>query len=289
MNITITGNLGSGKSSIGKVLKEQGYEIVSTGNIFRQLAMEKGLSVEEFNKQVNEAAARGDRSVDKLIDDTTTKIGKERDHIMFDSRLAWNFVPDSFKVFVITDIDEASRRVFHDSVRANSESYETQEACKKALIHRQEMETVRYQEIYHIDYYDMSNYNLVIESTNASPAEIAEEILKLLDGFSKNEFDKIMELNPSSIYPTADAEEEGEIVVNEVNGTWFLKSGKKALTLAMKQGRKFVPVKVDASFKPQLMTKEAYQEFERDNQISYKKYPDESVFAEKNFMNFSRM
>ena len=98
-----------------------------------------------------------------------------------------------------------------------------------------------------------------------------------------------MELNPSSIYPTADAEEEGEIVVNEVNGTWFLKSGKKALTLAMKQGRKFVPVKVDASFKPQLMTKEAYQEFERDNQISYKKYPDESVFAEKNFMNFSRM
>lgn len=289
MNITITGNLGSGKSSIGKVLKEQGYEIVSTGNIFRQLAMEKGLSVEEFNKQVNEAAARGDRSVDKLIDDTTTKIGKERDHIMFDSRLAWNFVPDSFKVFVITDIDEASRRVFHDSVRANSESYETQEACKKALIHRQEMETVRYQEIYHIDYYDMSNYNLVIESTNASPTEIAEEILKLLDGFSKNEFDKIMELNPSSIYPTADAEEEGAIVVNEVNGTWFLKSGKKALTLAMKQGRKFVPVKVDASFKPQLMTKEAYQEFERDNQISYKKYPDESVFAEKNFMNFSRM
>ena len=155
MNITITGNLGSGKSSIGKVLKEQGYEIVSTGNIFRQLAMEKGLSVEEFNKQVNEAAARGDRSVDKLIDDTTTKIGKERDHIMFDSRLAWNFVPDSFKVFVITDIDEASRRVFHDSVRANSESYETQEACKKALIHRQEMETVRYQEIYHIDYYPL--------------------------------------------------------------------------------------------------------------------------------------
>ena len=41
MNITITGNLGSGKSSIGKVLKEKGYEIVSTGNIFRELAMEK--------------------------------------------------------------------------------------------------------------------------------------------------------------------------------------------------------------------------------------------------------
>lgn len=289
MNITITGNLGSGKSSIGKVLKEQGYEIVSTGNIFRQLAMEKGLSVEEFNKQVNEAATKGDRSVDKLIDDTTAKIGREKDHIMFDSRLAWNFVPDSFKIFVITDIDEASRRVFHDSVRANSESYETQEACKKALIHRQEMETVRYQEIYKIDYYDMSNYNLVIESTNASPAEIAEEILKRLDEFEKKKFVKCMELNPSSIYPTADAEDGEDIVVNEVNGTWFLKSGKNALTDAIKQGARFVPVKVDASFKPELMSQSDYEMFERDNHISYKKYPDKSVFEEKNFMNFSKM
>ena len=58
MNITITGNLGSGKSSVAKILKEQGYEYSSTGNIFRQLAMEQGLSVEEFNKQVNEAASR---------------------------------------------------------------------------------------------------------------------------------------------------------------------------------------------------------------------------------------
>ena len=108
MNITITGNLGSGKSSIGKILKEKGYEIVSTGNIFRQLAMDKGLSVEEFNRQVNEATRNGDRSVDKMIDDTTAKIGRERDNIMFDSRLAWHFVPDSFKVFVITDINEAN-------------------------------------------------------------------------------------------------------------------------------------------------------------------------------------
>ena len=77
MNITITGNLGSGKSSIGKILKEKGYEIVSTGNIFRQLAMDKGLSVEEFNRQVNEATRNGDRSVDKMIDDTTAKIGRD--------------------------------------------------------------------------------------------------------------------------------------------------------------------------------------------------------------------
>lgn len=41
MNITITGNLGSGKSSVAKILQEKGYEIFSTGKVFRQLAMEK--------------------------------------------------------------------------------------------------------------------------------------------------------------------------------------------------------------------------------------------------------
>lgn len=289
MNITITGNLGSGKSSIGKVLKEKGYEIVSTGNIFRELAMEKGLSVEEFNKQVNEATRRGDRSVDQMIDDTTAKIGRERDHIMFDSRLAWNFVPDSFKVFVITDIDEASRRVFNDSVRANSESYESQEACKKALVHRQEMESVRFKEIYEIDYYDMSNYNFVIESTNAAPAEIAEEILSKMESYQKGEFTKLMELNPSSIFVGTEAEKSGDIIVNELNGTWFIKSGVEKLSQAISEGRKFVSVKVDAAYSPSIQEKDIYEAFAKEHGINYAKYPTETLKEEKGFMNFSKM
>ncbi len=251
MNITITGNLGSGKSSVAKILKEKGYEIVSTGQIFRQLAMEKGLSVEEFNKQVNEAASKGDRSVDKMIDDTTTKIGEERDNVVFDSRLAWHFAPNSFKVFVITDIDEASRRVFNDSLRANSESYESQEACKKALINRQKLETVRYKEIYDIDYYDMSNYNLVIESTNASPSEIAQEILDKLEEYKNNKFEKIMELNPSSINivdeSKAENDENNNVTVNEKGGYWTLNMGKDSLESIIEQGIKFVSVKVAMS------------------------------------------
>ena len=289
MNITITGNLGSGKSSIAKIIKEKGYEIISTGNIFRELAMEKGLSVEEFNQQVNEATKRGDHSGDQMIDDMTTKIGKERDQILFDSRLAWNFVPDSFKVFVITDIDEASRRVFNDSVRANSESYDSQETCKKALVHRQEMESVRFKEIYEIDYYDMSNYNLVIESTNAAPAEIADEILSKMEAYQKDEFSKLMELNPSSIFVGTEAEKSGEITVNELNGTWFIKSGVDKLVQAISEGRKFVPVKVDAAYQPVICEKAVYEAFANEHGISYVKYPTESLKEEKGFMNFSKM
>jgi len=252
MNITITGNLGSGKSSIAKILREKGYEIISTGNIFRQLAMEKGLSVEEFNQQVNEAVNRGDRSVDKKIDDMTTQLGKERDNIVFDSRLAWHFVPESFKVFVITDIDEASRRVFHDSQRSGSEAYESQEACKKALVNRQKLETVRYKEIYGIDYYDMSNYNLVIESTNATPEEIAQEILDKMEAYQKHTFEKLMELNPSSIHMGEHTFNEEDVdnvdvMVAEKGGIFTLSAGKNRLDEAMAKCEKFIPVKIAKS------------------------------------------
>lgn len=248
MNITITGNLGSGKSSVAKILKERGYEYSSTGNIFRQLAMDKGLSVEEFNKQVNEAAERGDHSVDKMIDDTTARISEERDNVVFDSRLAWHFALKSFKVFIITDIEEASRRVFNDSLRANSEAYESQEVCRKALINRQKLETVRYKEVYGIDYYDMSNYNLVIESTDASPDEIAQEILDKMAEYQSGNFEKMMELNSSSIIvPAGEMPEAEEISVIEKDGKFTLCAGKNKFDEAKKQGLRFVHVKVSGA------------------------------------------
>ena len=251
MNITITGNLGSGKSSVAKILKEKGYEYSSTGNIFRQQKMEKGLSVEEFNKRVNEAASRGDHSVDKMIDDTTTRISEERDNVVFDSRLAWHFAPKSFKVFIITDIDEASRRVFHDSIRANSESYVSQEACRKALINRQKLETIRYQEVYHIDYYDMSNYNLVIDSTNATPAEIAQEILDKMISYQNGSFERMMELNPASIKfserADSDLSDSDIVEVLEKGGNFTLSAGKSRIEEALQHNEKFIIVKVVGS------------------------------------------
>ena len=51
MHITITGMLGSGKSTICKIISEQkGYEIYSTGKIQRQVAAQKGITTLELNK-----------------------------------------------------------------------------------------------------------------------------------------------------------------------------------------------------------------------------------------------
>ena len=172
MHITLTGNLGSGKSTISRIMSEQyGYEIYSTGKILRQLAEERGLTVLEMNKLM-----QTDHSYDNIIDDTTHRISMEATKdLFFDSRLAWHFAVNSFKVFLSVDIDEAARRVFNDS-RGDVETYRDMLDAKSQLIERAHTEDARYNEIYGIEYFKASNYNLILDSTFTAPALIAEII-----------------------------------------------------------------------------------------------------------------
>ena len=101
MHITITGRLGSGKSTVCRIFSNKyGYEIYSTGTIHRKIAAEKGISALEMNELMAK-----DLSFDHMIDDAVTRISREnRDRtLIFDSRMAWHFACDSFKVFMHSD------------------------------------------------------------------------------------------------------------------------------------------------------------------------------------------
>lgn len=295
MNISITGNLGSGKSSICKILKSQGFEIISAGGIFRQLAVESGMSVEAFNQKVNEDIKKGDRSVDEMIDLRTTNINSERDNVIFDSRLAWNFATGSFKVFVAVDIDEAARRVFSDALRSDSESYSSFEECRAALIHRQDMEKVRFKELYQIDYYDMSNYNLVIESTSASPEAVAGEIMKRFEEYKQDAFTRLVRLNPSSVFATvpvgliADRCNTEECIrVRLAGDTWFAVGGCSALLSALKLEDDFVTVRVAGGELPVVLSPDECKEWECAGTFQYKKYPAPEISDHPSLLSFSK-
>lgn len=181
MHITLTGNLGSGKSTISKIFSEQGYEIYSTGKIQRTLAAERGLTVLEMNKLMET-----DHSFDNIIDETTTRLSKEHtEDLFFDSRLAWHFAVNSFKIFLSVDIDEAARRVYNDDKRGDVEKYKSVDEAKANLIARAEAEDSRYKELYDINYFDMNNYNLVLDSTYASPEVLAGIIAKEKASYEK--------------------------------------------------------------------------------------------------------
>ena len=174
MHITLTGNLGSGKSTLSKILEAKyGYEIFSTGKVIRQIAEEQGVSVLEMNKLMEK-----DHKYDHMIDDTTARISKEQKDkkLLFDSRLAWNFVEESLKVFLSVNLSVAASRVMADVSRGAVETYASVEECKERLKERAATEDRRYKEIYGIEYFNYSNYNLVLDSSDCAP-EILAQIL----------------------------------------------------------------------------------------------------------------
>lgn len=248
MNITITGNLGSGKSSVCKELNQAGFTVVSAGDIFRQIAAEKGMTVIELNE-----AAKKDRSIDDMLDDRSTKLGKEMDHTVFDSRLAWHFVEDSFKVFLLVETKEAARRVF-DGDRRSAEDYQDIEQARRGLEERAGLEQERFRKLYGIDYYDASNYDLIIESTCATPGQIAQEIQRNFQIYQKERFSAKVELNLGCLHTKEiakinETEEnqslcaDGAFFVVQQSGGYYLKEGQQRASDAIKEGRVFAEIK----------------------------------------------
>ena len=174
MHITITGMLGSGKSTICRILHDQyGFEIFSTGAIQREVAREKGVTTLELNEMM-----KTDHSLDDVIDKTTTRISRERkdDKLIFDSRMAWHFATDTFKIFLTIDPMVAAVRVMADP-RAE-EPYKTVEEARDMLIKRSRIERARFQELYGVDYYDKNNFNLVVDTSSRSPDEVVRLIME---------------------------------------------------------------------------------------------------------------
>lgn len=181
MLITLTGNLGSGKSTICNIFRDScGYETYSTGKALRGMAAERGIDILEMNK-----LCLTDPKYDKMIDDAVTKIADERrnDKLVFDSRLAWHFAGHSFKVFLSVALDEAANRVFNDALRGDVEKYASVEETRRDLKDRADTEDKRYRDFYNLEYFNMNNYDLVLDSTCATSEQLAAIIMKQHDRY----------------------------------------------------------------------------------------------------------
>lgn len=299
MNITLTGNLGAGKTSVCKELEKMGYKIISTGSIFRKIAAEKGISVLELNE-----LAKKDRSIDDLIDKQTADMGKTVDNVIFDSRLAWHFIPNSFKVFLYIDTDESASRVISGQSR-DAEQYTSFEDAKESLEKRATLEQARFMELYNIDYYNAANYNLIIETTSASPKEIADEIIRNYCIYKSAPFAQTkLELNITSLYPTQNFRDFNNDVfkeylnkenknqtgcaldtvsVTEKDGYYYLLDAHHGTYAAAHSGKKFVSVNIYLDEKSKAtvypLSKKDLYDFEDMGLFTYKKYPNENKSA----------
>lgn len=88
----------------------------------------------------------------------------------------WYAVPESFKVYLKVDIDVAAKRAFEDEMRKSSEKFDTVEEQKQDIQKRYKLENERYWKLYGVRKEDESNYDLVIDTTNLTPKQVADKI-----------------------------------------------------------------------------------------------------------------
>ena len=152
-------------------MKRLNYGIYRNGDYFRKLAKDMGMDVTSFNIYVKEHP-----EIDRKIENSAAEYAKTHEKFIIDARLGWYAVPESFKVYLKVDIDIAAKRAYEDENRKDSENFKTLEEQKQDMKKRYELENERYWKLYKIRKEDESNYDLVIDTSNLTPEEVADKI-----------------------------------------------------------------------------------------------------------------
>lgn len=174
--ITICGSLGSGKSSTAKkVAKILGFQHFSSGDFFRQVGLELRLSINELNKM-----AETDKTIDEMTDQKLRDM-RNKEKVVIDSRTAYHWIPESFKVYLDLPQEIAKNRVLNsikeNKLRMESEQISSAEEAYSKIKERFESEQKRYWDLYKINNTDKNNFDLVIDTGKNNLEQVVDIII----------------------------------------------------------------------------------------------------------------
>jgi CMP/dCMP kinase len=240
--IVMSGDIGSGKSSVATELKQlTGFEIIGTGTIQRAIASRRGLTTLELNE-----ISQTDRSIDDEIDAYVIETGKNQDHLIMDSRLAWHFIPSAFKVFLAVDPVVGAERVFNAS--RDDENNESLEITLKNNLKRQSIEAQRFNQLYNINFRKYGNYDLIIDTSYATPAAIAQKINDCFNAWLKHQHFSSLWITPRKLLPTLAAnavdDDIDELSVFINNDFIYIQQGHQLVIKSHMAGNDLIPAKI---------------------------------------------
>ena len=244
--ITVAGQIGSGKTEVcNEIGRRTDWKIVSAGVILRRMAAEKGMSILEFNEY-----AKTHKEIDREIDSYLASLDQSPEPLIVDSRLAWHFLANSFKVYLVVEPMIGAQRVY--SASRSDENHTSPEAAVADNAERQRLEQERFFSLYSVNAGNWRNYGLVIDTTHASPGEVADVIMKqAADGAPRPD----CWLSPRRLVPTEEIHEPPgsswepdapPVSVAVYNGVFLIVDGHSQASAALRLNRKLIECKLAA-------------------------------------------
>lgn len=161
MIITIGGPIGSGKTTVSKAIAEKfGFIHISAGVIFREMARERDITLEEFSKLAEE-----NHEFDDELDRRQIKLAKEAENAVIDGRLSGWLIDADLKIWLKAPLETRAKRV------SGREDKDYERAIEDVRA-RGDSELKRYREIYSIDLRDLAPYDVVLNTDIFSADEV---------------------------------------------------------------------------------------------------------------------
>ena len=153
------------------VAKEFGLKHYSMGDLQRQIAREKGITLAELGRLEEK-----NDEIDKIIDKKQIELGKKEDDLVIDSVLGYYFIPNSIKIFLDVDEDESAKRIFEN--KRDIEAFKDINSTKKALKERISSEKKRFSKYYKKK--EAPKYDFYLDTTKLSKKEVKKKVIDFI-------------------------------------------------------------------------------------------------------------
>ena len=165
MIIAISGLTGSGKNTLGELLaKKLGYMLVCP--TFKDLAKKEGISLMEFQKK-----AENDPDIDRKFDEILKE--QAQGNCVVTTWLGPWMVDADLRIGLTAPVEVRAERIA-------GRDRMTIENAVKHVKERDLRNRNRYLKLYHIDIFDESVYDALLDSGRHSPEELLKKVLELI-------------------------------------------------------------------------------------------------------------
>ncbi len=170
--IAVSGLHGSGRSTHAKRLADAfGLRYVSSGTIFRQMAEERGLTLEEMSR-----LTESEPELDKLIDERAREESRKGGVVVDATLSGWMCVEPDLRIFLTTSFEARVRRI------AEREGVSPEDARRETEA-RAESERDRFRVYYGIDIDDLSIYDVVLNTDLFDPDGTARILKRVVEEY----------------------------------------------------------------------------------------------------------